>query len=195
MRVKCRFIETCVAVAMMTLLPLVALASTFEITAAVQTELDKQKQVVAGWAADPIIVGAVKAQNRQGPIEGMDNPKWKTTRRSDSVVKSLQSNAAGQALRAKLEASGGTFNEAFLNGARGEKVAFVEKTTSYIHVGQAKHDVPFGTSKSWQGKPEFDESSQTYAIQISVPVLDGGQPIGSLVVGVNLSHLEKVAKK
>ena len=192
---KLKFIDKCVAAAVVGLLPVMALASSFEITPAVQAELDKQKQVVAGWAADPVIVAAVKEQNAKGPVEGMDNPKWKTTRRSEPLVKGFQSNPAGQFLRAKLEASGGTFSEAFLNAGHGEKVAFVEKTTSYIHVGQAKHDVPFSGTRSWQGKPEFDESSQTYAVQISVPVLDGGQPIGSLVVGVNLSHLEKIAKK
>jgi hypothetical protein len=174
---------------------IIAHAATFEMTPAMQAELDRQKRVVAEWAADPVIVAAVREQNVKGPISGMDNPKWKTTRRSDPVVKALQSNAAGMMLKARLERSGGAFSEAFLNASRGEKVAFVEKTTSYVHVGQAKFDVPFGTGKPWQGKPEFDESSQTYAVQISVPVLDGGKPIGALVVGVNLSHLEKTAKK
>ena len=173
----------------------VAHAASFEMTPAVQAELDKQKTVVAAWAADPVIVGAVKEQNAKGPIAGMDNPKWKTTRRSDPVVKELQANAAGQLLKKKIEGSGGAFNEAFLNGSRGEKAAFFEKTSSYIHVGQAKFDVPYTSGKSWQGKAEFDESSQTYAIQISVPVMADGKPIGALVVGVNLSHLEKVAKK
>jgi hypothetical protein len=173
----------------------VAAAAGFEITPAVQAELDRQKQLVTGWAADPVVVAAVKAQNGKGPLPEMDNPKWKTTRRSDAVVKAMQSNAAGQYLKAKVEGSAGAFSEAFLNGSKGEKVAFVEKTTSYIHAGQAKFDVPFSTGKAWQGKPEFDESTQTYAVQISVPVLDGGKPIGALVVGVNLTHLEKVGKK
>ncbi len=192
---KLRFIDKCVAVAVVGLLPVLALAANFEMTAGVQAELDKQKQVVAGWAGDPVIVGAVKEQNAKGPLAGMDNPKWKTTRRSDATVKGFQASAAGQYLKAKLDGSAGVFSEAFLNGSRGEKVAFVEKTTSYVHLGQAKHDVPMSTGKTWQGKPEFDESSQTYAVQISVPVVDGGKAIGSLVVGVNLSHLEKVAKK
>jgi len=190
-----KIVDKIVAGLFVAILPIAALASSFEMTPAVQAELDKQKQVVAGWAADPVIVGAVKEHNAKGPIPGMDNPKWKTTRRSDDVVKAFQASEAGRLLKSKLDASGGAFSEAFLNGAKGEKVAFVEKTTSYIHAGQAKHDVPFGTGKPWQGKPEFDESSQTYAVQISVPVMDGGKPIGSLVVGVNLTHLEKVAKK
>ncbi len=167
----------------------------FEITPAVQAELDRQKTVVAGWAASPVIVTAVAEQNRKGPIEGMDNAKWKVTRRSDSLVTAFQTNAAGQYLKAKLAEGQGAVSEAFLNAAQGEKVAFVEKTTSYIHKGAAKFDVPFSTGKTWQGPPEFDESTQTYAIQISVPVLAEGKSIGALVVGVNLSYLEKLTRK
>lgn len=166
-----------------------------QVSPGAQAALDRQKQVVASWAADPVIVGAVKAQNAKGPMPGMDNAAWKTTRRSDPVVKAFQTNAAAQLLLAKLGASGGLVSEAFLSGSRGEKVAFAEKTTSYIHAGHPKFDVPFGSGAAWQGKPEFDESSQTYAVQIAVPVVDGGKPIGVLVVGVNLSQLEKTAKK
>lgn len=174
--------------------PVAVAAQTFDMTPAVQAELDRQKVALEKIAADPIIVGAVKEQNAKGLISGMDNAKWKTARRSDPVVKGFQTNPSGQLLRAKLEASAGTYSEAFLSAAQGEKVAFVEKTTSYIHKGSAKFDVPM-TGKNWQGKPEFDESSQTYALQISVPVMDAGKPIGALVVGVNLSHLQKIATK
>ena len=167
----------------------------FEMTPAVQAELDKQKTIAASWAANPVIVSAVVEQNRKGPIPGMDNAKWKMTRRSDPIVTAFQNNSAGQLLKAKLDESKGAVSESFLSAARGEKVAFVEKTTSYIHTGQSKFDVPFNSGQAWQGKAEFDESSQTYAIQISVPVLQEGKPIGALVVGVNLSYLEKVSKK
>ena len=84
------------------------------------------------------------------------------------------------------------YTEAFLSAAHGEKAAFVEKTTSYI--GKADSTCR-STAQSWQGKPEFDESAQTYQIQISVPVQDGGKTIGVLVAGVNLSQLEKLNKK
>ena len=170
-------------------------AAGFEMTPAVQSELDKLKTVVARWAADAAIVKAVTDQNGKGPIAGMDNAKWKTARRSDGAVKELQNNPAGKYLKSKLDSSGGAFTEAFLSAAQGEKVAFVEKTTSYIHKGQAKFDVPLGGAKSWQGKAEFDESAQTYQIQVSVPVLDAGKIIGVLVAGVNLTYLEKLTKK
>ena len=170
-------------------------AQAVEMTPAIQAELDKQKAIIATWAANPVIVNAVVEQNRKGPIPGMDNARWKITKRSDPVVIAFQSNPAGQFLKAKIEESKGVFTEAFLSGVQGEKVAFFEKTTWYIHKGMPKFDVPFTAGKAWQGKAEFDESAQTYQIQISTPVLQEGRPIGVLVVGVNLSYLEKVSKK
>ncbi len=167
----------------------------FEVTAPVQKELDRQIEVVKTWAADPVVVKAVEAQNQKGPIAGMDNAKWKTVRRSDDLVKGFQTNEAGKFLKQKAAEAGETYPEAFLNAAKGEKVAFIEKTTSYIHKGAPKFDVPFDSGKPWQGQPEFDESSQTHQIQVSVPVVSGGKAIGVLVVGVNLSKLEKLVKK
>ena len=167
----------------------------FEITPAVQRELDKHVEQVKSFAADAVIVKAVIAQNEKGPIAGMDNAKWKTVRRNDSLVKEFQSNPAGQFLKQKIANSNGTYAEAFLNGAQGEKVAFFEKTTSYQHKGNPKFDVPFTSGKSWQGQPEFDESSQTHQIQVSVPVVSGGKTVGVLVVGVSLTKLEKATKK
>lgn len=189
-----RWLAVALTVAVTIVVSLAANAAEFQMTAAIQQELDRQKQIVAGWAADPTIVNAVKEQNSRGPIAGMDNAKWKTTRRTDPAVKAYQTNPAGQLLRAKLESGNGAYSEAFLSAKAGEKVAFAEKTSSYIHKGQAKFDVPMA-GQSWQGKAEFDESSQSYALQVSVPVMDAGQPIGALVVGVNLTHLQKVATK
>lgn len=183
-------------IAAVALVPAVVVAQSFEITPAIQAELEKQKQALGAWAADPIIVNAVKEQNAKGPIGGMDNPKWKTVRRSDPIVHGLINNPAGQFLKRKIEASGGSLDKAFLNGAQGEKVAFGEKTISYLHKGQEKFDVPIATAKPWQmNKPWFDESLQAYALQVAVPVLDGGKPIGVLVASVPMAHLERITKK
>lgn len=166
----------------------------FEITPALQKNIDQTIETVKGWATDPVIVSAVAAQNQKGPIAGMDNPKWKAIRRSDDLVKGLQSNDAAKRLKQKVEGSQGLYSEAFLSASQGEKVAFVDKTSSYIHKGQPKFDTPFTSGTPWQGQPEFDESSQTHQIQVAVPVLADGKPIGVLVVGVNLTKLSGSAK-
>ncbi len=45
------------------------------------------------------------------------------------------------------------------------------------------------TGKMWQGPIELDESSGLKQLQIAVPVVDGGKPIGSPVVGLSISKL------
>ena len=112
------------------------------------------------------------------------------------MVQDMVKCAAGQLLRKRIEASGGALDKAFISAAQGEKVAFAEKTISYLHRGQEKFDAPMSTGKPWQmAKPWFDESLQGYAIQVAAPVMDGGKPIGVIVVSVPLAHLEKLVKK
>jgi hypothetical protein len=166
-----------------------------EITPAMQREISRQTEVVKAWAANPAVVRGVLAQNERGPIPGMDNAKWKTVRRSDDLIKGLVNSEAGKFLTQKIDGSGGLFARAFLSAAQGEKVAFNEKTISYLHKGQAKFDVPMSTGKTWQGPPELDEITEAHHVQIAAPVLSGGKPVGVLVVGINLAKLEKVVKK
>ena len=166
-----------------------------EANPAIQAELDKGKKLIATWAADPVLVKEVLQQNRKGPIPGLDNEKWKTVPSSDPIVKGFLDNPAGRFLKSKVEAKGSMFVRAFLSGSNGEKVAFTEKTKYYLHKGMGKFEVPFRNATSWQGKPEFDEPSQLFGIQISTPVLSEGKPIGVLVVEVSLSALEASAKK
>lgn len=164
----------------------------FEITPEVQAQLDVWKKTVAEWAADPKVVAAVAEQNKKGPVEGLDNKKWKALRRRSPEVEAYQTNVAAKQLAEKSKASNGIVSEAFLNAQKGEKVAFLEKTSSYLHAGSPKFDLPFQKLQTWQGKPEFDESSQAYAVQVSVPVLDPKNPkqaIGVLVVGINLTQV------
>lgn len=170
-------------------------AQNTEMNPAVQAELDREKTAIAAWASDPILVKEVLHQNKRGPMPGLDNAKWKTLDPSDPIVKAFQENPAARFLKSKLDTKDSMFNEAFLSGSNGEKVAFVEKTTYYIHKGMPKFEVPFRKGTFWQGKPEYDESSQTYSIQIAVPVLSEGTPVGVLVVGIKLASLEKSIKK
>lgn len=167
-------------------------AKKFEITKDVQQQLDDWKKTVAGWAADKVVAEAVLEQNKKGPLEGMDNKKWKTLRRRGAEIDPFTTHAAAKSLGDLAKASNGVVSEAFLNAQKGDKVAFLEKTSSYLHAGSAKFDVPFQKLQPWQGEPEFDESSQTYAIQVAVPVLDPKdqkKAIGVLVVGLNLTQM------
>jgi hypothetical protein len=167
----------------------------FEITASMQKELTRQAESVKALAANPALVKAVVDQNEKGPIEGMTNEKWKAVRRSDDLFNGFVKCDAGKILVQKVEGSDGLWVRAFLSAREGEKVAFTEKTISYIHAGQPKFDVPFSTGKTWQGQPELDTVTETYDVQIAAPVMSGGKPAGVLIVGVNLNRLSKSAAK
>ncbi len=183
-----------VVVAMVLLVaPLSWAASVFEVMENIQEKITWQVWNANGWAASPIVIEAVLAQNAKGPIPGMDNAKWKKVPESDAIVQGFINNEAGKFLKAEMAKTDGICTGAFLNAANGEKVAFTDKTGSYIHKGSAKFDVPFTTGKTWQGKPELEDN--VYIIQISVPVLSDGKPIGALVVEIDGTKLEGLAKK
>lgn len=155
--------------------------------APLQAKVDAAKKIAGTWAADPIIVNAVKAYNATPPeaSAAMTQDKWKGLPILDPFVRSFTKTPAAEFIKSKKTE---TVSEAFLSGADGNKVAFLAKTSSWCHKGKAKHDEPMA-GKEWQGPVEMDESTGFQQIQIAVPVLDGGKPIGSLVVGLSLSKL------
>lgn len=162
------------------------LRADLKVTPGLQAKLDQTRVKILELARDPVLIEALVLQNQMGPLSEMTPRLWRRQRRSSKRIKAFQKNPAGKLLRNFVRESGGEFSEAFLSAERGEKAAFFEKTTSYIHKGQPKFDVPFGTGEVWQGQPEFDESSQKYQVQISVPVRKRSKTLGVLVVGVSI---------
>lgn len=154
---------------------------------AAQARVDEQIKAITGWAADPIVVDAVKAHNAALPPEQREltQEKWSTLSVLDPLVRSFTKNPAGQFLKARKT---DLITEAFVSDAAGLKVGFLAKPTNWSHRGKPKHDVPM-SGQPWQGSIEVDESTGRQQLQVAVPVLDAGQPIGSLVVGLNLDQL------
>ena len=169
--------------------------SCFQVMPVVQEQITQKIWLATGWAGSVPVVQAVLAQNQKGPIPGMDNPKWKTVPENDAIVQGFIKNEAAKFLMEEMEKTDGIVTGAFLNATQGEKVAFTDKTGSYIHKGSAKFDAPFTTGKAWQGQPELDDSGKVYEVQVSVPVLSEGKTIGVLVVEINATKLEELAKK
>lgn len=157
------------------------------ITPATQAKIDTQLKEITTWAADPVVIDAVRTHNASVPAEqsALSQEKWRALTVLDPIVRGFTKNAAGQFLKTKKS---DLVTEAFLSDAAGLKVAFIAKTTNWSHAGKPKHDVPM-TGKTWQGAVEVDESSGQQQIQVAVPILDGGKPIGSLVVGLSVTKL------
>ncbi len=146
-------------------------------------------KAVQAWASDPVLVAAVKEQNANPPAEyaAMTQDKWKSLTVMDPFVRSFSKNAAGTFLKSKKD---DFIAEAFVSAADGKKVAFLAKTSGWSHLGKAKHDDPM-KGKIWQGEVEVDESTGVQQVQVGLPILDGDKPIGSLVVGFNVSKMKE----
>lgn len=180
--------KTCLSLLILGIAGLVVKTSAADaIDAALQAKIDAQVKIVQTWAADPIIVNAVKAQNANAPAEfaAMTQDKWKDLSKMDPFVRALDKNPAGEFLKSKKS---DVIIRAFLSDAAGFKVAYSSKTLSWSHKGDPKHDQPL-TGKNWQGPREQDKASGLEQVQVSVPVMDGDKPIGSLVVGLSVSKL------
>jgi hypothetical protein len=157
------------------------------LTPAIQARIDERLTLITTWAADPIVVEAVRAHNAAVPAEqlALTQDKWHALTVLDPVVRAFARNTLGQFLKSKKDEF---VTEAFVSDAAGLKVGFIAKTTNWSHHGKPKHEVPMA-GKNWQGAVEVDESSGQQQLQVSVPVLDGGKPIGSLVVGLSVTKL------
>jgi hypothetical protein len=155
--------------------------------AALQAKLDARIKAAQTWAAEPAIVSAVKSYNAGHPADAtaMTQEKWKAASVLDPFVRSLTKNPAAELLKTKRTTA---LSEAFLSGADGTKIAFLTKPSNWSHKGKTKHDDPM-SNKVWQGAVEVDESTGQQQVQIAVPVLEDGKPIGSLILGFTVSKL------
>ena len=147
----------------------------------------KAKQLQA-LGSDPKVVEAVKAHNASMPPEAaaMTNEKWKGLSQLDPLVRGFAKNPTAVYLKSKMDAE---VSEWFLSGADGTKVAFLAKPSNWSHKGKEKHATPM-TGKVFYGPLEVDESSGQQQVQVGIPVLDGGKPVGSLVVGLAVAKLK-----
>lgn len=150
-----------------------------------QAKLDAKVAELKAWSTAPEIVAAVKAHNAKPEHPDYTNDSWKALTVLDPAVRAFQQNAAATWIKSK---KGDAVTETFVSGADGAKVAFLSKPSGWTHKGKPKHDKPM-TGKNWQGEIEVDASTGARQIQVSVPVLDGGKAIGSIVVGFSVAKL------
>jgi hypothetical protein len=153
----------------------------------IKASLDIKIKQLQSWSTDPAIVAAVKAHNGGMSAEdkAMTNEKWSKLTVLDPYVRSFTKNPLGLYLKTKKDDQ---ISECFVSGADGTKVAFLGKTSNWSHADKEKHKVPM-TGKTYVGPVAMDESTGLQQIQVGLPVLDGGKPIGSIVVGLTISKL------
>ncbi len=162
-----------------------------DVTPKMQPRIDAYKKQAAAWAADPLIVKAVRESNARGPIPMMGNAKWRDLKENDPVVKELVDNAAGQLMTKWMNADAKGINKIVLSGDKSHRVAFTSMPAIYIGKGKPNFDVSMNDGKVWQqGESKPDPSTNIDSVQISAPVMDGGKAIGVLLVALTAAALQ-----
>jgi hypothetical protein len=151
-------------------------------------KIDAEIKQLRYLSTDPQVVNAVKAFNAaplSAEAKAMTNEKWHTLSVLDPFVREIGKNPLSQYLKTKRNDAA---VKIFVSGANGMKVGYDAKTEFWTHKGMPKHEVPM-KGETFIGPKKLDNSTGVQMIQIGFPVLDGGKPIGSIIVGLRADKL------
>lgn len=143
--------------------------------------------------SDPVIIKAVQAQNARAAtlaqIKELD-AKWIATPGVADFMRALIDSECGKQLIAFKKANP-FVSELFVMDQQGANVAMSEKTSDYWQGDEPKFSECFkgGAGALFVTDVKFDESTQSYSVQDSIPVREGGKTIGAVCVGVDIEKL------
>lgn len=149
------------------------------------------------WVATPQIVQAIMHQNTEtagfseSEILVLDQTWRDQTVTGGAMIDDLLSNDLSDHLRGLKDAGRGQFTEIFVTDGRGLNVGQSDITSDYWQGDEDKWQVPHASGGIHIGEVEFDESTQTYQSQISLPIFESGSVIGVITVGVDLQQLSE----
>lgn len=152
-----------------------------------QKIIDFANSTLKKLGTDPIIVAAVKAENKKGKtieqIKEMDK-KWINHAGIADYMQAMINSECGKYLLQIME-SQSFYAEIFVMDNQGANVAMTDKTSDYWQGDEAKFQESFKGHIHFSDV-EFDDSSQTYIVQISIPVKSKNKVIGAITVGIDV---------
>jgi hypothetical protein len=164
---------------------------------AIEAYLDSD---IRTWSGDPRLAEAIAAQNAttaaytQGDIDSLDQT-WRGQVGADdsALIAAVLDTPTADLLRERVTASDGVVTEIFLMDARGLNVAASSVTSDYWQGDEEKFTATFpaGPDAVHISEVEFDESTQSYQAQVSLPMTDPatGTVIGAITIGVAADRL------
>jgi hypothetical protein len=157
--------------------------------------LQGKLRTVRHMSFHPVIVRAVRTQNNEKltlDVIKQRDEQWQSTKQENALQREILHSEASQVLKTFVQRNP-DFNEAFATDDQGANVAMYPTTSDYWQGDEDKWTKSFnnGNGKLYIGKVELDESTNTAAVQVSVPILDQGKTIGVLVIGVTQRYLEE----
>lgn len=141
----------------------------------VQAKVEKYKAKLVEWAANPTIIAAIKDANAKGS-GGMNNGAWDDLKDDDPKVLTLQTSAAGKMLTKWEEDKG--INKLYIRDEKGNLVGSSNKALLFNNASRPQFSNSIKGAVWGAGEMKPDPTTNIMAVQISVPILDGGKPIG-----------------
>ena len=148
---------------------------------------------LAALGKSSLIIAAVKEQNAKNmsleTIKEMDE-KWKNTAGIADFMKVLMDSGCASNLK-QIQIMNPYYAEIFVMDNQGANVCQTDKTSDYWQGDEAKFQKSFngGAGAVFVDEVEFDDSTQSYISQVSVPVMDGGAAIGAITFGIDIDKM------
>lgn len=175
-------------------LTLLLVPSVFAGEKAPQKLVDYVNAKLVNFGSDPVILEAVKAENAKGKTLAQikdEDAKWMAFAGIDNFMQTLMENPCAKRLMT-IKQETKFFSEIFVMDNQGANVCMTDKTSDYWQGDEEKFIESFKGGKGGINISEvkFDDSSQAYLVQASVPVMDGGKAIGAITFGIDIDNFK-----
>jgi hypothetical protein len=179
---------------MWTLVPLLLLSHVPPDGAAQLKKVDRLMPELRRIASDPALVREVQRQNaRRVPLDSVQqrDEEWRATPALTPLKRQVLASTCARSLERHREQLGRVMAEAFVMDNQGALVGATRRTSDYWQGDEPKWRESFngGRGGELREPPFFDESSQSYVVQVSLPVKAGARVIGALTVSISLLEL------
>ena len=180
---------------------LIVSGQSFAAEQAPQEVIDYINKELVKWGVDPVIVKAVKEENaKKKTLEAIQaqDKKWKETAGVADYMKAIMESECGKHLQ-KLMKDFQFIDEIFVMDNLGANVAMSDKTSDYWQGDEEKFTECYKKGKGaiYISDVEFDESTQSYIVQASVPVKELDKEtkeviavIGAICIGINIDNFK-----
>ncbi len=155
---------------------------------------------LAPWFDNPVILAALKAQNEknagiaQADIDALDQ-QWRAETKEDSrpFIDQVMGQEGSLYLIEKQNQTAGFVTEVFVMDNVGLNVVQSGVTSDYWQGDEDKWQLTYDDEEATIhiSEAEFDDSTQAYQAQVSLPIYDPetNEKIGAVTIGVNLQFL------
>jgi hypothetical protein len=158
------------------------------------------EKTARAWITDPTIIEAVKDQNKknadlsQADIDRLDKQWRAETKVSERpLIDDVLSRAISKSLLGTKNSASGLVTEVFVMDNKGLNVGQSDVTSDYWQGDEAKWQETYlaGADAVLIDDVEFDESTQTFQSQLSLPIVDPdtGDVIGAATFGIDVDAL------